>query len=71
MSNPICGYRNKKVHGKPKQLWRDAKLTLGVRNLFDWDPPQAYGGGGNTTGYPSYIYTSENRFWYISASRKF
>jgi outer membrane receptor protein involved in Fe transport len=54
-----------------KRLLRDTKVTLGARNLFDWDPPQAYGGGGNTTGYPSYLYTAENRFWYVSVSRKF
>ena len=50
---------------------RDTKISLGVRNLFDWDPPQAYGGGGNTTGYPGALYTSEGRFWYLSATRKF
>ena len=50
---------------------RDTKVSLGVRNLFDWDPPQAYGGGGNTTGYPGALYTSEGRFWYLSATRKF
>jgi iron complex outermembrane receptor protein len=57
--------------GHDKRLLRDTKVTLGVRNLFDWDPPQAYGGGRNTTGYPGYLYTSENRFWYVSLTRKF
>jgi hypothetical protein len=54
----------------PKTL-RDTRLTLGVRNLYNWDPPQAYGAGGNTTGYPSHLYTSEGRFWYMSVGRKF
>jgi hypothetical protein len=57
--------------GIRRRLLRDTKVTLGIRNLFDWDPPQAFGGGGNTTGYPSYLYTAENRFWYVSLSRKF
>ena len=57
--------------GTAKPALRDTKVSLGVRNLFDWDPPQAYGGGGNTTGYPGALYTSEGRFWYLSATRKF
>ena len=54
-----------------RRLLRDTKLNLGVRNLADWDPPQAYGGGGNTSGYPGALYTSEGRFWYLSVNRKF
>ncbi|MBI4624336.1 MAG: TonB-dependent receptor [Verrucomicrobia bacterium] len=50
---------------------RDAKISVGAHNLFDWDPPQSIGSGGNTTGYPSHLYTSENRFWYVALSRKF
>ena len=50
---------------------RDTKVSVGVRNLFNWDPPQAYGGGSNSTGYPGYLYTAENRFLYLSVSRKF
>lgn len=50
---------------------RDTKLTLGMRNLLDRDPPKAYGFGGNTTGYPGHLYTSENRFWYASLGRQF
>jgi hypothetical protein len=50
---------------------RETKVTLGARNLLDWDPPQAYGGGRNTTGYPGYLYTAENRFWYVSLGRRF
>ena len=54
-----------------RRVLRDTKVTLGVRNLFDWDPPQAYGEGRNTTGYPSYLYTAENRLWHVSLSRRF
>jgi iron complex outermembrane receptor protein len=50
---------------------KDTKLTLGARNIFDRDPPHAEGLGGNSTGYPSFLYTSEGRFVYISLSRKF
>jgi iron complex outermembrane receptor protein len=53
------------------RILRDLKLSLGGHNLLDWDPPQAFGAGGNTTGYPSHLYTAENRFWYVALSRKF
>ena len=49
----------------------DTKVTLGGRNLFDKNPPFASGNAGNSTGYPSFLYTSEGRFWYVSLSRKF
>jgi len=49
----------------------DTKLTLGVRNIFDKDPPYAAGAGGNSTGYPSFLYSSEGRFVYLSVTRKF
>lgn len=54
-----------------KPAMRDTRINVGVRNLADWDPPQAYGGGGNTTGYPGGLYTAEGRFWYVSVKRKF
>jgi iron complex outermembrane recepter protein len=49
----------------------DTKISVGGRNLFDRDPPYAAGAGGNSTGYPSFLYTSEGRFWYVALSRKF
>ncbi|MSU49445.1 MAG: TonB-dependent receptor [Opitutus sp.] len=49
----------------------DTKVTVGARNVFDRDPPFASGNGGNSTGYPGYIYSAEGRFWYVSLSRKF
>ena len=51
-------------------LLRDTKVSLGLQNLLDRDPPTAYGSGGNTTGYPSHLYTSEGRCWYVAVSRK-
>lgn len=49
----------------------DTKLTVGARNLFDKDPPYAAGFGGNSTGYPGFLYSSEGRFVYVSINRKF
>jgi iron complex outermembrane receptor protein len=57
--------------GRPGALLRDTKLSLGAQNLFDRDPPKSYGSGGNSTGYPGFLYTAENCFWYVAISRKF
>ena len=67
----IDGQVSYSFRGQQRRLLRDTKVTLGMRNIFDWDPPQAYGGGTNTTGYPGYLYTAENQFWYVALSRKF
>jgi len=39
--------------------------------VFDRDPPQSFGFGGNSTGYPSFLYSSEGQFVYAALSRKF
>jgi iron complex outermembrane receptor protein len=49
----------------------DTKLAIGARNVFDKDPPLAQGFGGNSTGYPGFLYSSEGRFVYVSLTRKF
>ncbi len=49
----------------------DTKVAIGARNLFDKDPPFSSGNSGNATGYPSFLYSSEGRFVYVSLSRKF
>jgi hypothetical protein len=49
----------------------DARLVVGGRNVFDKNPPFASGNAGNSTGYPSFLYSSEGRFWYVQLSRKF
>ncbi len=53
-------------------LWlKDTRVTVGARNLFDKEPPFASGFGGNSNGYPGFIYNSEGRFLYVSMSRRF
>ena len=49
----------------------DAKFTVGVRNVFDEDPPFVSGWGGNTNGYPGFLYNAEGRFYYTSITKKF
>lgn len=48
----------------------DTKLTLGVRNLFDKEPPYVSGWDGNANGYPGFLYNSEGRFYYLSLTKK-
>ena len=65
--NAQVGYSFRGDHGR---VLRDTRVNVGVRNLFDWDPPKSLGGGTNASGYPGFLYTSENQFWYLSVSRK-
>lgn len=52
--------------------WRSLKLTLGVRNLFDKDPPLfIHNGSQFQSGYDVYQYDPRGRFVYVSASYKF
>ena len=46
-------------------------ITLGCDNVFDQDPPKAYGFGGNSTGYPGFLYDSTGRFIYVQMTKKF
>ena len=50
--------------------WTDTKLSVGAINVFDKDPPFASGGGGNSNGYPGFLYTDVGRFIYISLEKK-
>lgn len=49
----------------------NTKLTVGVRNVLDEDPPFVSGWGGNTNGYPGFLYNAEGRFYYTSITKKF
>lgn len=48
----------------------DTRLSVGVRNLFDKEPPFASGWGGNSNGYPGFLYNSEGRFTYLTLTKK-
>ena len=51
--------------------WTDIKLTAGVNNIFDEDPPLAQDEGNNSTNYPGFLYTSVGRFVYFQLEKKF
>ncbi|MGI8481311.1 MAG: hypothetical protein ACR2MF_04505, partial [Chthoniobacterales bacterium] len=53
------------------RLLNGTKITVGCSNLFDKDPPKAFGQGGNAVGYPGYTYDSTGRFVYVRLTKKF
>ena len=46
-------------------------ITLGCNNVFDRDPPKAFGEGGNAVGYPGFTYDATGRFVYVRLTKKF
>lgn len=53
------------------RLLRGTIITIGCNNIFDHDPPKAYGEGGSGTGYPGFTYDATGRFAYIRLMKKF
>ena len=53
-----------------RRWWSDMKATVGVNNFLDTNPPHAEGEGGNSNGYPGFIYTDVGRFVYVSLEKK-
>ncbi len=52
-------------------LLNGTRLTIGCNNIFDRDPPKAFGEGGNAVGYPGFTYDSTGRFIYARLQKKF
>ncbi len=52
-----------------KRLLSDTTITIGCNNIFDRDPPRAY--GINQAGYPDYLYNSVGRFVYFKLTKSF
>jgi len=48
----------------------DTRVVVGVDNILDTDPPFVSSWDNNSTGYPGFLYTAENRFYYISLTKK-
>jgi len=48
----------------------DTRLTVGVDNIFDKDPPLTVAGLNNSSGYPGHLYSPQGRFWYLSVTKK-
>lgn len=53
-----------------EKWWGGTTITVGVDNLFAQKPPSAFANFGNTQGYPSFLYTAEVQFLWISIKKK-
>jgi len=53
------------------RLLRETIITIGCNNVFDHDPPQAFGEDGNGQNYPGFTYNSIGRFVYARLTTKF
>jgi outer membrane receptor protein involved in Fe transport len=53
-----------------RKWWSDAKLTVGVDNFLDTDPPLAQDGGNNSNNYPGFLYSDVGRFVYVQLEKK-
>ncbi len=53
------------------RLLNGTTITVGCTNVFDRDPPKAFGQGGNAVGYPGFTYDSTGRFVYVRLTKKF
>jgi iron complex outermembrane receptor protein len=53
------------------RLLRGTIITIGCNNVFDHDPPQAFGEDGNGQNYPGFTYNSTGRFVYARLTKKF
>jgi putative intracellular protease/amidase len=51
-----------------RMLW-GTKITAGVVNAFDRNPPTVLGAFNDN--YDTSLYTIRNRFWYVALSKKF
>jgi outer membrane receptor protein involved in Fe transport len=51
-----------------RMLWR-TKVTAGVVNAFDRNPPTVL--GARLDNYDTSLYSIRNRFWYVALSKKF
>ncbi len=58
-------------HAIWQRLVQGTSLTLGCNNVFDRDPPKAFGEGGNAVGYPGFTYDATGRFLYARLTKKF
>lgn len=69
--NAVAGVSQSSQSGLCAVLLNGTRLTIGCTNLFDRDPPQAYGEGGNSVGYPGFTYDATGRFVYARMTKKF
>jgi len=53
------------------RLFGNVKISAGVENFTDREPPRSYGGGNNSTGFPGFTYTGKGRIMYAAVQKRF
>jgi iron complex outermembrane receptor protein len=65
------GYKLFPSKSRQDSSWySDLRLTVGVNNLTDEDPPFVADGGNNSNGYPGFLYNNTGRFVYFGIEKK-
>lgn len=59
------------VEGSDNNLLSGTRWLVGVRNLFDTEPPLFPGSRGQTLGYPGAVYNPNNRYIYMNIRKTF
>ena len=54
-----------------QHLLKGTVFTIGCNNVFNRQPPHAFGEGGNANGYPGFTYDATGRFVYARLTKKF
>ncbi len=82
-SSPVPGYskagnapaKDASLSASGGSIWQtllhDTRITIGCNNVFDKDPPTAFGGDNNGNGYPGYTYDATGQFVYVRLTKKF
>ncbi|HMJ06241.1 MAG TPA: TonB-dependent receptor [Chthoniobacterales bacterium] len=66
MSKEVAGVESSTIW--QRMLW-NTKLTVGVNNAFDRQPPSVLGAFNDN--YDTSLYNIRNRYWYVSVGKKF
>jgi iron complex outermembrane recepter protein len=62
---------NYSVPAWQRVLFQGTSITIGCNNVFDRDPPVAFGEDGNGQNYPGFTYDATGRFVYGRITKKF
>jgi iron complex outermembrane receptor protein len=54
-----------------QHLLKGTIITIGCNDVFNTQPPKAFGEGGNGSGYPGFTYDATTRFIYARLTKKF
>ncbi|HWA85100.1 MAG TPA: TonB-dependent receptor plug domain-containing protein [Opitutus sp.] len=59
------------LHDEFGPYLKDSTIAIGSKNILNRQPPLSQYFGANSTNYPGFIYTAEDRLVYVSLDKKF